>query len=324
MNDKQILIIAELDENRLKPVTFELAVLAKQLEVNPENILLVVSGNAPEDAAIEAAERTGLDVLCVTATGTEFMTNDIRKDMACSAAERFKPSYILCPHTSEGADYAPGLAVRLSAACVSAVTGITAGEDGSFLFSRSICGGQFNAFVKPGTKPAVIMVQPGLFPASDAQVEPGQIIRETYAAKTGSIRMTGIEKSRESSSELGQAKVIVSAGRGIGNPENLDAIRRFAALFPGSAVGGSRPLIDMGWLEYRYQVGITGTVVSPPVYIACGISGSTQHIAGMRTSGYVIAINSDPHAAIFNVSDLCIVDDIIGFIDAFEDFEKEE
>jgi electron transfer flavoprotein alpha subunit len=323
MNDKHILIIAELDENRLKPVTFELAVLAKQLKANPENILLVVSGNAPEDAAIEAAERTGLDVLCVTTTGTKFMTNDIRKDMAGSAAERFKPSYILCPHTSEGADYAPGLAVRLSAACISAVNGITTGEDGSFLFSRSICGGQFNAFIKPETKPAIIMVQPGLFPAASAQVEPGQIIRETYTAKTSRVRMTGIEKSRESSSELGQAKVIVSAGRGIGNPENLDAIRRFAALFPGSAVGGSRPLIDMGWLEYRYQVGITGTVVSPHVYIACGISGSTQHIAGMRTSGYVIAINSDPHAAIFNVSDLCIVDDIIGFIDAFEEYENE-
>lgn len=324
MNDKQILIIAELDENRLKPVTFELAVLAKQMESNPENILLVIAGTEPENAARETAEQTGLDVLCVTVTGTEFITSDIRKDIASSAAERFKPAFILCPHTSEGTDFAPGLAVRLSAACISAVNGITAGEDGSFLFSRSICGGQFNAFVKPGTKPAVIMVQPGLFPAADAQAEPGQVISETYAAKTGHIRMTGIEKSRESSSELGQAKVIVSAGRGIGNRENLDAIRRFAALFPGSAVGGSRPLIDMGWLEYRYQVGITGTVVSPPVYIACGISGSTQHIAGMRTSGYVIAINSDPHAAIFNVSDLCIVDDIIGFIEAFEDFEKEE
>lgn len=324
MNDKHILIIAELDENRLKPVTFELAVLAKQMESNPENILLAVSGTAPENAANEASERTGLDVLCVTVTGTEFITSDIRKDIARSAAERFKPAFILCPHTSEGTDFAPGLAVRLSAACISAVNGITTAEDGSFLFSRSICGGQFNTFVKSGTKPAVIMVQPGLFPAADAQVEPGQVIRETYTAKTGRIRMTGIEKSRESSSELGQAKVIVSAGRGIGNPENLDVIRRFAALFPGSAVGGSRPLIDMGWLEYRYQVGITGTVVSPPVYIACGISGSTQHIAGMRTSGYVIAINSDPHAAIFNVADLCIVDDIIGFIEAFEEYEKEE
>jgi electron transfer flavoprotein alpha subunit len=324
MNDKQILIIAELDENRLKPVTFELAALANQMETNPRNILILVSGTAPENAAGEAAERTGFDVLCVTVTDTEFMTSDIRKDMALSAAERFKPAYILCPHTSEGTDYAPGLAVRLSAAYISSVNGITTDADGSFLFSRSICGGQFNAFVKPDTKPAVIMIQPGLFPAADIQVEPGVILSETYAAKAGSIRMTGIEKSRESSSELGQAKVIVSAGRGIGSPENLEVIRRFAALFPGSAVGGSRPLIDMGWLEYRYQVGITGTVVSPPVYIACGISGSTQHIAGMRTSGYVIAINSDPHAAIFNVSDLCIVDDIIGFIEAFEEFENEE
>ncbi|MFA6011247.1 MAG: electron transfer flavoprotein subunit alpha/FixB family protein [Desulfobacteraceae bacterium] len=324
MNDKHILIIAELDEDRLKPVTFELSHHAKNMESNPDNILLVITGTAPGHAAREASERTGLDVLCVTVSGTEFMTNATRKDVVVSAAKRFNPSYILCPHSSEGTDYGPGLAVRLSAACISAVNGITRGEDGSLLFSRSICGGQYNALMKPDTKPAVILVQPGLFPTEKNQGEPGRIIAETYTTQIGHIRMTGIEKTRESSSELGQAKVIVAAGRGVGNKENLDAIRRFAALFPGAAVAGSRPLIDMGWLEYRYQVGITGNVVSPPVYIACGISGSTQHIAGMGTSGYVIAINSDPHAAIFNVSDLCIVDDIIGFIDAFEDFEKEE
>jgi len=324
MNDKHILIIAELDEDRLKPVTFELSHLAKTMESNPDNILLVIIGTATEYVAREASERIGLDVLCVTVSGTEFMTNATRKDVVVSAVKRFNPSYILCPHSSEGTDYGPGLAVRLSAACISAVNGTARGEDGSLLFSRSICGGQYNALMKPATKPAVILVQPGLFPTEKTQVEPGRIIAETYATQTSHIRMTGIEKTREASSELGQAKVIVAAGRGVGNKENLNVIRRFAALFPGAAVAGSRPLIDMGWLEYRYQVGITGTIVSPPVYIACGISGSTQHIAGMGTSGYVIAINSDPHAAIFNVSDLCVVDDIIGFIDAFEVFEKED
>ena len=189
---------------------------------------------------------------------------------------------------------------------------------GSFVFSRSICGGQFNALVRPDTDQAVIMVQPGLMPPQNFSGPSGEIRRETLAVAAGKIRMIGVEKTRESSSKLGQASVIVAAGRGIGAPENLESIRRFAALFPNSAVAGSRPLIDMGWLEYRYQVGITGATVAPPVYIACGISGSTQHIAGMNGSGYVVSINSDPCAAIFNVSDLCIVDDILGFIDAFE------
>lgn len=325
MNDRRILIIGEMDEDRLKPVTFELAALAGQLnDGQRDGVLLVLIGSDPEKAAGTAAEATGLDVLSVTVTGVPFLTGDIRKDVIAAETARLNPSYILCAHSAEGADYAPGLAVRLSASCISAVNGMVKDADGTILFSRSICGGQYNAFLKPQTDRAVVMVQPGLFQPGPKAVQPGRIIRETFAVQKGRVRMTGVEKSRESSSELGQAKVIVSAGRGIGAPENLTAIRRFAALFPGSAVGGSRPLIDAGWLEYRHQVGITGATVSPAVYIACGISGSTQHIAGMNTSGYVVAINSDPYAAIFNFSDLCIVDDILGFIDAFEDYVTEE
>ncbi|MBW2616973.1 MAG: electron transfer flavoprotein subunit alpha/FixB family protein, partial [Deltaproteobacteria bacterium] len=120
-------------------------------------------------------------------------------------------------------------------------------------------------------------------------------------------------------SALTEADVIVSAGKGIGRKENLEIIERLAALFPKSAVAGSRSVCDSKWLDRNRQVGYTGATVSPKLYIAAGISGATQHIAGMRSSGFIVAINSDPNAAIFNVSDVCVVEDLTTFVPVFID-----
>jgi len=120
-----------------------------------------------------------------------------------------------------------------------------------------------------------------------------------------------------------EAGVIVSAGQGLGDKKNLDLIYQLAALFAKSAVAGSRIVCDLGWLEYRCQVGVTGATVSPQLYIACGISGAVQHVMGMRNSEYIVAINKDPAAAIFQVADICIVEDLTTFIPALiEVYEK--
>ncbi len=120
-----------------------------------------------------------------------------------------------------------------------------------------------------------------------------------------------------------EAGVIVSAGQGLGDKENVDLMYQLAALFTKSAVAGSRIVCDLGWLEYRCQVGVTGATVSPRLYIACGISGAVQHLVGMRNSEYIVAINKDPAAAIFQIADICIVEDLTTFIPAFiEAYEK--
>ena len=116
---------------------------------------------------------------------------------------------------------------------------------------------------------------------------------------------------------LSDANIIVAAGNGIGEKENLEFIRKLAALFTKSAVAGSRIVCDMGWLGYQCQVGVTGTTVSPQLYIACGISGAVQHVMGMQGSEFIVAINKDPSAAIFQVADICIVEDLTAFIPAF-------
>lgn len=114
--------------------------------------------------------------------------------------------------------------------------------------------------------------------------------------------------------DISEANVIVAAGNGIGSEDNLVWIQRLADLFPRAAIAGSRLVCDRGWLDYQQQVGVTGASVAPALYIACGISGATQHRMGMRGSEYVVAINTDPNAPMFNEADICIVEDLIEFI----------
>lgn len=325
MENKDILIVGEHAEGKLKPSTLELVTLAHTLAgQDSSRIALALIGDDLDDLCDQTARQSGLDILYLNVPGLADYNSDVYKTLILSSLMTLKSSYVLVAHSSQGTDYAPGLAVRLSAACITGVNGIETDNKDGFLFSRGICGGNFNTYIRPLSSRTVLTVQPGYFPAKAHEGDAGQVVMERHDYQSQTIQVTGVEQSKASSAALCQARVIVSAGRGIGDPENLDAIRRFAALFPGSAVGGSRPLIDMGWLEYKHQVGITGAVVSPELYIACGISGSSQHIAGMNTAGFVVSINSDPHAAIFNVSDICIVDDLIGFIEAFEDVVESE
>jgi electron transfer flavoprotein alpha subunit len=115
-------------------------------------------------------------------------------------------------------------------------------------------------------------------------------------------------------STLKDAEVIVSAGRGIGKRENLSLLKRLASFFPRSAIGASRSVCDLGWLEHKHQIGTTGQNVSPRLYIACGISGAFQHVSGIRGAQTIIAINTDPHAGIFQVAHYCINEDLNTFI----------
>ncbi|MEK6653864.1 MAG: electron transfer flavoprotein subunit alpha/FixB family protein, partial [Thermodesulfobacteriota bacterium] len=113
---------------------------------------------------------------------------------------------------------------------------------------------------------------------------------------------------------LAAAEVIVSAGRGIGGEENIELLRRLASLFSRAAIGASRSVCDAGWLSCRYQIGQTGKTVSPRLYIACGISGALQHLAGMRGSQCIVAVNRDPQAAIFRVADVAVVEELVSFL----------
>jgi electron transfer flavoprotein alpha subunit len=171
----------------------------------------------------------------------------------------------------------------------------------------------------------ILTVQPGIFKADkNSGSQSGRVTMLAASARNRQSRSLGIKEADMDSAGIGDASVIVAAGKGIGEKENLDLIHRLAAIFPKSAVAGSRIVCDLGWLGYPCQVGVTGTTVSPQLYIACGISGAVQHVMGMQGSEFVVAINKDPSAAIFQVADICIVEDLTAFIPAFIQAYNEE
>ena len=133
----------------------------------------------------------------------------------------------------------------------------------------------------------------------------------------------GVIQARKDNQTIAEADIIISAGRGIGKKENLNLIYKLADIFSKSAVGGSRPLCDLGWLDYQQQIGITGMSVSPNLYFALCISCAIQHLSGIRGARFIVAVNTDPNAAIFNMADICIVEDLTTFIPALIEAFKE-
>ena len=321
---KPIFIIAEHNENKVKSIVFELATCADKIkQFCPAEIKIIILGRGTEKLSSEITKKTGLDAIAIEINELALYNPEIYKTVIYNLAVEYSPSFIVAGHTPRGLDVASGLAVRLNAAFITGVEGLGE-EGGKICFRRQMFFGKIDAHIAADSEPLIITVQPGSFvPYKPDNASPGKMETRRVEYAPEFIRAKGIRRSKFQDSAISEAKVIVSAGNGIGGKENLGLINRLAAVFPGSAVGGSRIVVDRGWLEYRQQIGLTGAQVSPELYFACGISGASQHLAGMRGSGFVVAINKDPKAAIFNESDVCVVEDINKFIPAFlEEYGK--
>lgn len=314
----EVIVIAEHVDGTVMPVTYELISCANQMAgMLKLPVRVFVTGHDPRSLALEISGKAGVDVVAVVNPGHVHYNSSVYKELFSSEFAQIKPRFICVAHTSQGLDFAPGLAIRLDSACITGVNGIKK-EETEIIFSRVICNGKINAHLRTAKETTLITVQPGYFQDEAHAGEAGMVEIKTRKIQSVRVQSKGLIQSSSGISAISQAKTIVAAGRGIGEKSNLKAVKQFAGYFTGSAVGGSRPLIDLGWMDYKHQVGITGATVAPDFYIALGISGSSQHVAGMRGSGYVISINSDPNAAMFNVSDLCIVEDVVSFIEVFE------
>ena len=310
-----IIIIAEHSEGRLKPITFELASLALTLQQHePGVVKVVILGNDVEEMALKLSRITGLDVMAIEIPGLVSYHGEVYKTILGKLLGEFQPAYVCIAHTNQGLDFAPGLAVGIEAACITGVEQVFH-EDKRIYFSRAVCNGKIIATVTAEIEPVVVTLQPGRFkPRFSKNSTAGVVELHTMAYLPQGSRSLGVRPVQTDDAGLAKARVIVSAGRGIGKKENLNLLYRLAELFPKSSVAGSRLVCDMEWLEKQRQVGITGNTVAPELYIACGISGAVQHVAGMGDAGFIVAINTDPNAAIFNVSDICIVEDFTTFI----------
>ncbi len=323
---KDIVVIAEHSDGQIRPVTYEVVAFAKTLQraTGPAPIRVIVLADDVKGLAQDVADNTGLDVTAMQVPGLAFYNGEVYTHALAEHLADQTPLFVCIAHTSRGSDYAPALAVRLNAACVGGVGEITE-HKGDVCFTRTLYSGKIRARITPTSETAILTVQPGIFKADkNSASRSGRVTMLAPSAGNRQSRSLGVKQADMASAGIGDASVIVAAGNGIGEKENLDLIHRLAAVFPKSAVAGSRIVCDMGWLGYPCQVGVTGTTVSPKLYIACGISGAVQHVMGMQGSEFVVAINKDPSAAIFQVADICIVEDLTAFIPAFIQAYNEE
>jgi electron transfer flavoprotein alpha subunit len=312
---QNLVIVAEHFQGELAPVTYELVAFAEAMQaLMPMDYRAVILGDAVEGLARELSEETGTEVIAVQSPQLALYNAEAYKEALTQVISEIRPAYVAVGHTTQGWDYAPGLAVSLAAVCITGVEGVRM-EGEIPVFTRSVMNGKFVTEIKPNSPLTILTVQTGAFRASPRKNPPvGSVNRVNASFKMETSRTLGFKQTQEESASLTEADVIVAAGRGIGKEANLDLVEQLAGLFPKSAVAGSRPVCDSGWLEYKQQVGLTGATVSPRLYIACGISGASQHIAGMKGAEFIVAINTDPHAAIFNVADVCVVEDLKTFI----------
>jgi electron transfer flavoprotein alpha subunit len=313
---KSIIVIAEHAEGQVRPVTYELAAFARALqsETQSSDIKIIVIGDAVNRMAEIIAGKTGLSVFAIYVPGLAGYNAEVYKNVLADVLTERRPSHVCTAHSTQGLDFAPGLAVRLGAACVTGVEAIVK-QDQEICFRRAVFGGKIMADVHADSQMVMLCVLPGSFvPDPGDAAAPGTVAMQTMEIAPEQSFSRGIIRKSMDDSVVAEADVIVAAGRGIGDKDHLGLIYRLAALFPKSAVGGSRIVCDSGWLDYAQQVGVTGCTVAPSLYIACGISGAIQHVSGMRGSGFIVSINTDPKAAIFNMSDVCIVEDLATFI----------
>jgi electron transfer flavoprotein alpha subunit len=315
MKKKQIAVIAEHRHGVLTPGTLETLSFARELEKLLDlETQIIILGKSIEDISLDIAGSTGMDIILVEETNLELYNCEAYLEALGKPLEEIDPAYICISHSAMGYDLAPRIAVRLKAACITAVENI-AKEGKSVTFSRSQWNGKIILGMEPVAEKSVLTVLPGSWPEFEGKHQKaGEVTIIRTAIETKNSRTTEIIEAKRTGFDLAKAEVIVSAGKGLGTEENLPLIYKLSEMFPKSAVGASRAACDAGWLDYGHQIGITGKTVSPKLYIACGISGSTQHIAGMKGSQMVVAINTDPAASIFGIADYCIVEDLTTFI----------
>jgi electron transfer flavoprotein alpha subunit len=313
--EAKIVVIAEYFENHVSPVTYELIAFSRLLQNSSSMpVVVIVLGRDVRQIAERISAATGFSVKGIEGEHLEPYNGEIYKTVLRSVLSEINPKYVCIAHTSRGYDFAPGVAVQMKASCITGVEGLH-DQDGVLTFVRSIFKEKLKVEVMPSAPRVVLTILPGMFKAAEEKAGLGgsfDIIKTVFSSDR--VRSMGLVVSAEEFSDLSEAEVIVSAGKGIGNHENLELIQKLAALFQKSAIGGSRAVCDIGWLGYKHQIGMTGKTVAPKLYIACGISGSAQHTYGMRQSQCIVAINTDPQAPIFRIADYGVVEDLTTFI----------
>lgn len=319
-----ILVVAEVREGEVKNVTFEMlgkaAALAEGMGGVAEAALL---GSGLADQADLLAQHGAVKVYVADDPALETFSSEGYTNVLSGIIGQTEPAAVFVAASAMGKDVAPRVAARLGVGLESDCTDFALDGDGRLLITRPIYAGKIIATVKLNSTPQMVTVRPNVLgvPETDSSKTAEKV---TVAVDVGQVRAKAVDLLMAEGGELPltEATIIVSGGRGVGGPEGFAPIRALAKAFGGS-VGSSRAAVDAGWIDHSHQVGQTGKTVTPNLYVACGISGAIQHLAGMKTSKVIVAINRDSEAPIFNYADYGIVGDLFEIAPLVEKEVKE-
>ena len=274
-------------------------------------LVAIVIGSGVEQAVSDASAHGADQVIVVDSPEFKDYTTDAYTAAMYYLIDKYGPTTLLIGATPDGRDMGPRLACRIKTGLTADCTGLDIDpESGNVAWTRPAFGGNLMATILcPDHRPQIGTVRPGVFKKSAPGDANAEVVREEFHVAPEQIRTELLEVIREAAGELVDlegADIIVSGGRGVGGPEGFAPVKALADVL-GGVVGASRAAVDSGWIAHSHQVGQTGKTVGPKLYIACGISGAIQHLAGMSGSDCIVAINKDPDAPIFDVADYGVV-----------------
>lgn len=314
---KDVFVFAEVKAGQLRKVATELLSHGRAVadQFGGQLVAVVVGQGVGEVAG--ACGQYGADkVVVAESADLAIYTTEPYAVVVSQIITENQPAVFLGGNTMLTRDLFPRVAERVQAGLVTDCTGMAL-EDGNLVFTRPIYAGKAVTKVQVEGSPVMATIRPNALGVAEVAARQPEVaqVAVTVPAEAKRVAVKEIQQRESKRPELTEAEIIVSGGRGMKGPENYVILEELADLL-GAAVGASRAAVDAGWRDHAFQVGQTGKTVSPNLYIACGISGAIQHLAGMGSSKVIVAINKDPEANIFNVADYGIVDDLFKVVPA--------
>ena len=303
-----VLVFAEHFDSDFRKVTYEMISSAAALASEVGSSVAAVAWPGPPADAAERLAAYGAQKVVLFDGDADGYVPDAQVEAALAAQQALEADVLIFPATVHGQELAARVAARLKAPVGSEILELSQ-ENGQIQVVRALYGGKVRATVRYEASPVVLTVRPNTFAAEKRDGGTAEVTKLPWPQVEEKIRVVEMRKSEATRPELTEADVVVSGGRGVGSADGFKVLEELADVL-GAAIGASRAAVDAGWRPQTDQVGQTGKVVTPKLYIACGISGSIQHWAGMSGSKCVVGINKDPQAPIFSRADYGIVGDL--------------
>lgn len=308
---KNILVYVEAAEGKAKNVGLEILTPAK-IAADGGEVIAAIIGSGVADAAKQAIAFGADKAVVVDAAQYEVYNTDVYVNALVELVKKYAPAAVFVGATPDGKDLAPKAAAKLGSGCVSNVTGVAV-EDGKIIYtSPAYAGSILNDAVCQSDVEFAVLRSGAFKKAEPDEAKAGEVVTESIECAADAIKTKIIDVVKEISEtvNLEEADVIVAGGRGVGNAENFAVLKELADAL-GGVIGATRAPIEAGWISRAYQIGQSGKSVAPKLYIACGISGATQHVAGITGADYIVAINKDEDASIFDIANVGIVGNLL-------------